>query len=226
MGIGAKFGFGNKEPYRAPREVTALRTKIEAENRENFPPLARYKELMREAAQVYAALDAEIAKKIYAEEAGKISEDIRKRLEMLADKIRKNAQGPVSEGRSDYVESNIDYLARKSVRNSAKTLFTEFLEGHERFSSCIQDAGPGCNEIVDAASAMLQAMTALNENYFKKHGGDREIIGMKDLLLSKIAEIDRSYQENRTRLREKAQEAAIEPQVRRLLTASRDLAAL
>jgi len=225
MGIGDKLGFGKKEPYKVPREVAALRMKIDAESRENFPRLARYTELVREAEQVYAVLNAEIRKKQHAEEAAKISEDIRKRLAALSDKIRKNAQEAKAESRSDYVDSNIDYLARKSVRNSAKTLFTEFLEGQERFVSCIKDARPDCNELlIKSSAAMLQAMAELRKNYFTKHAGDREIAGLKELLLSKITETERSYNENRTRLREQAREAAIEPQMMQLLAAARDLA--
>ena len=225
MGFIKKIGLGKKEPYRVPREAVALRTKIEAESRENFPHLARYKDLMRDAAQVYALLDAEVAKKTYAEEAAKLGDEIRKKLDGLAERIRTNAREAAAEAGGDSGgDAKMDMLAQKSMRDSAKTLVAAFLEAHERLFSCIQDAAPGCSGAVDAAStAMIRAMASLNEDYFTKHGNDSEIAGLKELVLSKTADIDRSFNENRSRLRELALESAIEPQVRRLLTASRGL---
>jgi len=226
MGIVRKLGFGKKEPFRAPPEATVLRMKIEAESRENFPHLARYKELVREAGQVYRLLDTAIAQKKYAEEAAKLSEDIRKKLDGLADRIRKNARdAAAAEAGGSSGDTKMDILAQKSIRDSAKTLFTDFLEGHDQLSSCIHEARPGCVGSVDASSSsMIRAMTALNEDYFKKHGSDSEIAGLKLLLLTKVADIDRSYQMNRTRLRDKALDAVIERQVERLQIVSRGLA--
>jgi len=186
MGLIKKIGFGKKDPFKAPQEVMVLRMKIEAENRENFPHLARYKELVREAGQVYQLLDAVVTQKRYAEEAARISEDIRKRLDGLAERIRNNARDAAAEAGSGSGDTKMDRLAQKSIRDSAKTLFTEFLEGHDQLSSCIHDAKPGCVRNVDAlSSAMIRAMTALNDDYFTKHGSDSEIAGLKILLLTK-----------------------------------------
>ena len=55
MGIADMFGFGKKVPFRTPREVAEIRNKIAAELRENYPNLARYREIKNEVAAGRAA---------------------------------------------------------------------------------------------------------------------------------------------------------------------------
>ena len=130
MGIADLFGFGKKgkKPFKIPKEVIELRDRIKAEERENYPTLAHYQEIVREADQVYDILNAIIRKKDHAEEASGIKEDVRKKMEGLSAKIKRNLHEAQRESKPDFVGKNIDYLNRKSIRNHAKTLFTKLLE--------------------------------------------------------------------------------------------------
>jgi hypothetical protein len=199
MGIGDIFGFGKKEkvPFKVPREVSELRTRIETENRENYPNLIRYQEIIRDAKLVNKKLQDIIAQKEHAAEASKIVEDIRNRLAKLADKIEKNRLEAKKEGKQDYVEKNIDYLERKSIRNNAKTIFTDFLDAYESFIACCTDGKPGQGEAMHSAAVrLLKAMSELHHNFFKKHGQDTEIRGLRDRILEKISALDQLVREN------------------------------
>jgi hypothetical protein len=218
MGIGSKLGFGKKEPYKAPREVAVLRMKIEAESRENFPHLARYKELVREAEQVYRFLDAEVAKKKYAEEAGKLSEDIKSKLDALAERIRKNVREAAAESGSG--DSKMDYLAQKSLRDSAKTVFTDFLEGHALFVSTCRDCTRDCtDDITTAALSMMRSLTILKDDYFSKYAGDEEIQGLRDRTREKVAELNAAFQLHGPTMSDRAAASVAERQLARLRAA-------
>ena len=226
MGIGSKLGFGKKEPYKAPREAVALRMKIEAESRENFPHLARYKELAREADQVYRLLDADIARKKFAEGALKVGEDIRRKLEALADRIRKNARDAAAESGGGSGDSKMDFLAQKSLRDSAKTVFTEFLEGHDRFASTCRQCTADCtDDITAAASSMLSSLAVLQEEYFSKHGSDDEIRGLRDRTREKVAELNAFFLLHKSGMRDRAAVSVAERHLTRLQTATERLSA-
>jgi hypothetical protein len=217
MGIGSKLGFGKKEPYKAPREVAVLRMKIEAESRENFPHLARYKELVREADQVFRHLDAEVAKKKYAEEAGKLSEDIKQKLDALAGRIRKNVREAAVEAAGGSGDSKMDYLAQKSLRDSAKTVFTEFLEGHVLFISTCRDCTQDCtDDITTAALSMMRNLTVLKDEYFSKYIGDEEIRGLRDRTREKVTELNSAFQLHKTTMRDRAAASVAERHLVRL----------
>lgn len=193
MGIGDLLGLGKKEKaaFRPPREVSELRTRLEAEQRENFPNAARFQELTQIAKQIIEILQDTVAQKEYAAEATKIIEDIKTRIAKLADKIEKNKLEAKKDGKQDYVEKKIDYLERKSIRNSAKTLFTDFLDSYEVFIACCKDGKPGQGDAMHSAAVRLfKAMSELHHNFFKKHGQDTEISGLRDMILEKIAALD------------------------------------
>jgi hypothetical protein len=191
MGIGDLFGFGKRPPFKVPAEVTALRTRIAAEERENYPSLARFRDLQRDAAVVTRLLNAIIAQKDYAEDALRIHEDIKKRMEALEARIVNNMREAKHEGSPEYVESNLDYLERKSMRNAAKALFTEFLEAHELLA---RQGGRGEqdqeHQLHTATARILQAAWDLQARYFSAHGDDREIRGMQEAMCRKLKELN------------------------------------
>ncbi len=187
MGIGDLFGFGKKEPFRIPAEVVMLRTRIAAEERENFPSLTRFRELQRDAAVAYKVLNAMIARKEHAEDAIRVREGLRKKLEALEAKIAANMRAAKSE---DYVADNMEYLERKSTRNAAKTLFTEFLETHALLTGSERTGTPlQGDQALAATSKILQTLSHLRSEYFSKHGQDREIRGMQEKMCQKLSEL-------------------------------------
>ena len=94
---------------------------------------------MNDAELVYQALNDMIAKKEYAEEAARIRDEIKAKVDGLGEKIKRNMQDAHKEDKEDYVAKNIDYLERKSYRNKAKTLFTIFLENFVSFERFCRD---------------------------------------------------------------------------------------
>lgn len=206
MGIGDLLGLGKKEikekiAFKFPREVSELRTRIEAEQRENYPNAVRYQELIRDAKQIIELLQDSISQKEYAAEAGKLVEDIRNKMARLAEKIEKNKREARKEGNQDYVEKNIDYLERKSIRNNAKTLFIDFLDAYEAFIACCKDGKPGQGEAMHSAAVRLfKAMSELYHHFFKKHGQDTEISGLRDKILEKISALPGLVRENEATL--------------------------
>ena len=218
MGIADIFGSGKKAKSRftIPDEVSVLRTKIEAENRENYPNVVRYQEIETLAREAYKKLNALIAQAEYSDEAVRMKEDIQRRLDQLTKKINQNRMEARREAQreagkannQDYVESNLAYLERKGRRNQAKTLFTECLEK-------IQSIKTYCNEarlehgmtIESVTSELTKAMAALNTNFFDYCGEDNEIKVIRDALLAKIQDLVGFIEENRERLREKGLEA-------------------
>ncbi|MDA8099179.1 MAG: hypothetical protein M0042_06095 [Nitrospiraceae bacterium] len=178
-----------------------LRHRIDAEMRENFPKVDRYREIARDAESVFRGLDAIIVRKTHAEEAQRLQDDLRKKLEALAGKIKGNLAEAKQAGDGDFVEKNIDYLQRKSIRNSAKTLFTDFLEAQERFVASCASPAPGTAATLDAAAAsMFKAVAELHTGYFMAHGDDREIVELRDLLIQKITALEHAVERHRREL--------------------------
>ena len=210
MGIADLFGFGKKEnkmQFKMPSEVTAVRTRIEAENRENYPNLGRYQEIVTSVKVVFAQLDAMIAQGEYAEEAVRIKEDIKKKMGQLTEKINKNKEAAKKESNEDYVASNMEYLERKSMRNQAKTLFVECLDAIESIMKCCEEERLKNRTAMESATRELsKAMSALHNDYFNKHGEDKEIKNMREELLKKIEGLNNYFKENKDRLKEQGLE--------------------
>lgn len=201
------FDFGKKKaPYKPPREVLALRSKIECELRENFPNLNRYQEITCEAEGAFRTLNAAIALKEYAEEAAKLRDDITDRMAKLKEKIGKNRKNAGKAEKDDYVDSNIDYLQRKSVRNSAKTLFTEFLEQIDSVKKCCTERPETGKTLDGVTDDIVQTVTELNRNFFRQHHQDRELQVLKRDLLDRLQALNTFFQDNQRLLAEKGLE--------------------
>ena len=212
MGLADLFGFGKKEekkktPFRIPAEASAISTIIDAENRENYPKLDRYQEIVTDAMVVFAQLDAIIAKGEYADEAVRIKEDLKKKMGLLTEKINKNKEAAKKESGGDYVADNMVYLERKSMRNRAKTLFTECLYAIEALMKCCQEERSKNKTMIESATdELVKAMSALQKDYFKKHTEDKEIKNMKEELLKKIEGLNNYFEKNRDRIKEQGME--------------------
>lgn len=220
MGLGDFFGFGKdeKKHFRIPHEIVELRMRIESENREKYPNLARYKEIAKEAESVYQYLHDIIAKKEHAEDATKIRDDIRKKLAALEERIKLNIQEARKEGKQDYVEKNIDYLERKSMRNNAKTVFTEFLEAAEPFTLYCKEGRLKTGETIESVCKHLfKTVSELDTSYFKIHGKDVEIQALKEKTLRKLSEVHAVFKENKSRFSDKWLAATIETNLKKLL---------
>jgi hypothetical protein len=204
--------FGKKkEPFKAPQEISALRMRIETESREKYPGLTNYKEIVRIAKSASRYLDGIIAQKQYAEEAARIKEDIRIKLECLAKKIDANLQEAKKDGKQDYVEKNIDYLERKSMRNNAKTVFAEFLEHAESFDRFLQGSNVAQGKTIELEIlALFKAVNDLDENFVKIHGNDAEIQSLWDNTLRKLNEIHAVFNQQRAHFRALGLEACME----------------
>jgi hypothetical protein len=199
------FGFGKKQKasFKIPVEVLALRARIEDENRENYPHLVRYQELVKSVKVVFAQLDAIIAQGEYAEEAVRIKEDIKKKIGQLSDKINSNRKEVGKEGNRGYVASNMAYLERKGMRNQAKTLFTECLDAIESIMKCCKEERlKNETAMKSGKDVLIRAMSALHYNYFQEHGQDKEINDMRDELLERIEDLNNYFEENNDRLKE------------------------
>ena len=226
MGIADLFGSRKKEktPFKVPREVAALRTRISAEERENFPSMAHYKEIKSEAGAVYELLAHIIDQGEHADEAARLRDDIRKKMEGLEAKIKKNIQGNIQEEKQDYVEKNIDYLERKSTRDKAKTLFTEFLVALESFKKLCTEGGAGQGAEIDAiAGTIIKTLSELNTRYFTPHGGDKEIHKLREDVLRKIYDLNIFVRENMVGLSEKGLTAKAESSMDRILSAAKKM---
>jgi len=226
MGFGKLLGFGKKDksPFKAPREVGALLNRISAESRENFPSKVRYKEIVREAARVQTMLDALIVEKEYAEEAARASDDISKKVEVLGAKIENNMQADDKGGGQDYVEKNIDYLERKSTRDKAKTLFTEFLEAIEVVSrACAAGTAGSAADLDSATQALVKTISELQVRFFVKYADDKEIGLLKENVLRKIYELNVLVRENAAVLSEKGLAGKAESGMNRVMAAATKL---
>jgi hypothetical protein len=99
MGISKLLGFSKKGKSKDTKvkklsqvslEVNSLRGRIEAENRENFPNLANYKDIYQDAQAVYRILDTMIVNKDHADDALRMRDDLKKKLDVLGAKIKRN----------------------------------------------------------------------------------------------------------------------------------------
>ncbi len=192
MGIADLFGFGKKAPFKVPPEVSRLRTRIASEERENYPSLARFRELQEDAAFVSDLLDAIIAQREYADEAVRVREDIRKRMSALEARIAGNMRAAQeearAEGSSDADEDEREEHARTNIRSSAKALFAEFLEAHELLMKAGTEGRAGKGELIHEATArIMRTLSELHDKFFSVHDHDREIREMRDLAIKKIA---------------------------------------
>lgn len=208
MGIADIFGFRKKEekkktPFRIPAEASAISTMIDAENRENYPKMARYQEIATSVKDVSAHLDAIIAQGEHAEAAIRIKEDIKKKMGQLTEKINKNKEAAQKENNEDYVANNMEYLERKGMRNQAKTLFTECLVAIEAIMKCCQgERSQNGTTMESATGELIKAMLALYTDYFKKHRDDKEIKSIREELLKKIDGLNAYFETNRDRIKE------------------------
>lgn len=200
-----------KKPFRIPREIADLRMRIETESRERYPSLASFQEITKKAELISHYLDSIISQKEHAEEAARIREDIRIKLDSLGKKIDANLQEAKKENKLDYVESNLDYLQRKSMRNNAKTVFTALLEAAdfvERFARGDRvEPEKGIESLIEE---LFKIVSELNIKYFKVHGTDLEVQALKERTLRKLAEIDAAFQTHRSRFREHGLESIVE----------------
>jgi len=226
MGIADLFGFGKKEekkkiPFRIPAEASAISTIIDAENRENYPKLARYQEIVEGVKVVFEQLDAIIAHGKYAEEAVRIREDIKNKMGQLTEKININKEAAKKESNEDYVASNMVYLERKGMRIQAKTLFTECLDAIESIMQCCKEERLKDGTTMESATGeLIKALSALNTVYFKKHGEDKEIKNMREELHKKIQDLNEFFEENRECRKEKRLEAKTEASLTEILRAT------
>lgn len=206
MGIADVFGFGKKQekeklPFRTPREVADLRLRIEMEQRENFPNIARYQEIVKEADLVQGLLDELVARKEYAGEALRIKNELTRKMDELTTKVENNLREAKRESGPDYVEKNIDYLARKSSRDQAKTLYTEFLGLHERVLAWCREGKQGSGGWLGTATTeLIQVSSSLNSGFFKRYPQDREIQGIQEQALVRVSDLIRVLEENNARL--------------------------
>ena len=81
-----------KKPFKVPNKIREIRTRIEAESRENYPSVNRYEEILEEVEPIYSFLNVFIADKEYAKEAMKIKDALKKELAQLTGKIERNMQ--------------------------------------------------------------------------------------------------------------------------------------
>ena len=196
-----------------------MRTRIDAEMRENYPSLARYNELKHAVDAVGEQLDAVISKGEYAGDRAKIKDDIVKRMSALASKIQKNALEAKKEGKQDYVESNIDYLERKSRRDKAKTLFTEFLELSGLFYKyCCEGGMQGGKKIETLLGEYFNTIAELDNGFLKRYGKDNEIDMLRGEVLKKMSELYDVFKKNEVRFQEKALDAYVEAQFHQALS--------
>jgi hypothetical protein len=101
MGISKLLGFSKKGKSKDTNvnklsqvslEVNSLRGIIDAENRENFPNLAHYKEIYKDAQALYRILDTMIVNNDHADDAIRMRDDLAKKLDVLGAKIKRNLQ--------------------------------------------------------------------------------------------------------------------------------------
>jgi hypothetical protein len=148
-------------------------------------------------------------------------------MEMLAEKIRNNMRGAKKQDGRDYVEKNIDYLERKSVRNSAKTLFTEFLEAHELFMKCCKEGRPDDKRAIEAAAAhLIKILSDLDRDYARVYREDMEIQGLKTKAFDKITDLINFFKEHRPHFEEKGLKTIVETSIQKILDAPKALSSL
>lgn len=218
MGVKDLLGLGKKEktPFKIPREISDFRSGIDTETRENYPRLDYYEKLIGEAKSVYARLNDIISQQEYAADATRVRDDIRKKLEGLHTKISKSVQEYKKERDDDYVEKNIDYLERKSMRDGAKTVFTAFLNELDSFKKFAEDKKLEYGKTIESEAAnFLRTMSQL-DTVFQAHGNDRDIRVLNEEMTRKLADLQKIFKEHEARFREKGIAANIEAGLKRM----------
>jgi hypothetical protein len=220
MVLGRLFGLGKQtEPFRAPREVNAVRMRIDSESRENFPNLSRYKEIARETEVACSLLDDLIVQGAYADEARKSRDDLQRKLSVLAAKIKGNMRdGRQEKGGADFVDKNIDYLERKSMRNGAKDLFVDFLEAHDALSQ-----SSGLDALEASTLRIVTVLTDLNERFLRPFPADQELQSVRAQVLEKMTGLNAFFNENKDRFVELDMLEVAAASQRRLAEAARSL---
>jgi hypothetical protein len=224
MGIADLFGFGKKTkpPFKIPGYVSALRTKIEDENRENYPNFARYQEILNNTRVTYKKLGDIISQGEYVKEALRIKEDLEKRIDRLTEKVNKNKLEAKQESGTDYVESNLEYLERKSRRNQAKTIYTECLESFESITAYFKEERMKHGTSLESVIGELRtAISTLNKNYLNIYGKDKEIQEIRGKLLGKVRDLNDFIEENKERLKEKGLESKAQSTLREINESSK-----
>jgi hypothetical protein len=212
MGLADVFGFGKKEEKKKPHfsfpaEVSAISTSIDAENRENYPKLDRYREIVKRVNAVQSKLDAIIAQGEHAEEATWLKEEIRRKMGQLTEKVNMNLEAVKKEKNDDYIASDLAYLERKGMRNHAKTLFTECLDAMESLMNSFKENSAKNGTTLElAAGEFIRAMSALDTIYFKKHADDHEISHMREELQKRIIGLQTFFTTNADVIREQGLE--------------------
>ncbi len=234
MGISTMFGFGKKEKrddkevktkthFRVPSAVTALRGRIDSEYRENFPQLARYNDLVRDAQACFRILDALIGDKDHAEDAMRTRDYLRKRLDDLHEKIKNNVTAS-GDDLGESADGDIEYFERKSRRNKAKTLFTEFLGSYELFLTACRAGSSGQGAALDSATAsMVKALLELHARFIKVYKEDDEIQHLSELASARISELDQYCAANAAGLESKGWRSRAELNLKRLKKAAVNL---
>jgi predicted transcriptional regulator len=206
MGIADMFGLGKKPkvPFRIPSDVSALRSRIAEENRENYPNFAKYQDIFNDVRVTCKKLDDIIARTEYGEEAFRVKEDLKKRLDQLTEKINKNRNEARQEEGKDSVVDSLEHLERKGRRDQAKTLFTECLEAFESIMTYYKEERLKHWPSIEAVTGdLVKAIESLNKKFFKIHGEDREIKELRSKLLEKIQDLRDFFEENELTIKEK-----------------------
>ena len=219
------FGFGKKNPpFKTPQEVIALRSRIETLTRENFPNLAQFREVAIETERVYKSLDALIAAKDYAAEATKLRDDLSARLSKLAAKINKNRQEAARNGKEDYIDDNLEYLQRKSVRDTAKSLFMDFIELGQALRRCFLAEPMEHNRTLEMISRdMIRTLTDLNVRFFKDHSKDKEIGNMKHEVLQGVEDLKVFLDQNRQAINDRGLGTRADTAITKITIAAKDI---
>ncbi|MFA5073158.1 MAG: hypothetical protein WC539_04600 [Nitrospirota bacterium] len=223
------FGKQEKKPFKVPQEIHQVRMHIEAETQERYPRLHRYQEIVFEIKSAYKALDVLASQHAYSTEIQKIKEDLGRKLDTLRKKISANKlESGYDENsyvekntsrlgnKQDFMERNIDYLERKSMRNNAKTLFTDFLDDSETillFAN--QEKMPSEKNMESVIHHLFQTVSDLNSQFFKLFAADVEIQSLKKKTLEKIIEIDACFNEQRSFFRSRGLEPNLELQLQK-----------
>jgi predicted transcriptional regulator len=206
MGIADMFGLGKKTkiPFRIPGDVSALRSRIAEENRENYPNFAKYQDIFNDVRVTCKKLDDIIARTEYGEEAFRVKEDLKKRMDHLTEKVNKNRNEAMQEDGKDLVVDNLEYLERKGRRDQAKTLFTECLEAFESIMTYYKEERLKHGSSIEAVTGdLIKAIESMNKNFFKIYGEDREIKELISKLLEKIQDLNEFFEANELSIKEK-----------------------
>jgi len=116
------------------------------------------------------------------------------------------------------------YLERKSMRNQAKTRFTECLDAIEVMMNCCQDGRSKKGTTIESAThELIKAVSVLHADFFTKNGDDKEIRSMKEELLKKLEGLNDYFDNNRDRIKEQGLEAQVQSVLAEIAKAAKRL---